>query len=121
MTLIKIYTKTTQQKQMGKTISFTTAVAVQQTGDRSSSNTKHYVCAFVSSGACNPSGNKQKISVRTDEPAGRESRSPRPDMLMPAGVPVTESCKCSSKTRWLVSHESAEGVGDDYEYRSAAQ
>lgn len=60
--------------------------------------------------ACNPSGNKQKISVRTDEPAGRESRLLWLDTVMLAGVPVTESCKRGSKTRWLVSHESAEGV-----------
>lgn len=57
-------------------------------------------------GACNPSGNKQKRSVRTNEPEGRESRLLWLDMLMLAGVPVTESCKRSSKTRWLVSHES---------------
>lgn len=65
--------------------------------------------------APNPPGNKQKISVRTHEPPGRDPRRLRPDTLMPTGVPVMESCKRSSKTRWLVSHDSAQGVADEYE------
>ena len=54
-------------------------------------------------GASNPWGNKQKISVRAHEAPGRELWPPWLDMLMLTGVPVTESCKHSPKTRWLVS------------------
>lgn len=70
-------------------------------------------------GASNPSGNKQKTSVRTHEPPGGGSRPPRSDTLMPTGVPVTESCKRGSKTRRLVSHESAARVLDEYEHGGA--
>lgn len=42
----------------------------QQTEERSSCNRKQYVPAFVSQGAANPPGNKQKISVRTHEAPG---------------------------------------------------
>lgn len=67
-----------------------------------------------------PRGNKQKSSVGADEPAGREPRLLRPDTLMPPGVPVTGSCECSSKTRRLVSHESAEGGRDAHEHSGSA-
>ena len=57
-----------------------------------SNNTEHYVCASVSSGLVNPSGNKQKMSVTTDERGGLEARLLGLDMLMLRGVPVTGSC-----------------------------
>lgn len=43
-----------------KNLSFSTALSLRQTGDRSSSNTKHYVCAFVSSGPVIPRATNRK-------------------------------------------------------------
>lgn len=119
ITLINIYTKTTQQKTQRKKKTFPQHRLCSRQ-ERETAPTQNIMFVPLFHRACNPSGNKQKISVRRDEPAGREPRLLRPDMLMLPGVPVTESCKRSSKTRWLVSHGSAEGVRDEYEHSGAA-
>lgn len=106
--------KTTQQKQMGPNISSSASDSRKK-----QLQTQNIMLVPLCRRLRNPSGNKQRTSVRSDEPVGREPRLLRPDTLMRAGVPVTGSCKRGSETRWLVSHGSAEGVRDEYEHSSS--